>query len=292
MSSRVDLHVHTTASDGQCTPEEVVAMARTLGLRAIAITDHESTQGVGPAERAARGTGLAVVPGVEISTESALGEVHILGYFVEPESHDLEARLREIREARVLRARRMVERLAALGMPLNWERVRQLAAGESVGRPHIARALLEQGYVASTEQAFALYIGTGGPAYVSRLKVTPAEAIALIRSARGVPVLAHPLQVTELVPALARAGLKGLEASYTGYSAEEVRFLEDTARRHGLIATGGSDFHGPDVGCGELGAATAPYDVVEQLRCQRPGGNGGQARKADQAIMKGQLPTD
>ncbi len=245
-------------------------MARARGLRAIAITDHESTQGVRPAAAAARGTELGVVPGVEISTESALGEVHILGYFVEPESAGLEAKLREIREARVLRARRMVERLAALGMPLSWERVRELAAGESVGRPHIARALLEQGYVTSTEQAFALYIGSRGPAYVSRLKVTPAEAITLIRNARGVPVLAHPLQVTEIVPALAKAGIEGLEASYTGYSPEEVRYLEDIARRHGLIATGGSDFHGPDLVCGELGAATVPYDVVEELRRRRP----------------------
>jgi predicted metal-dependent phosphoesterase TrpH len=253
-------------------------MARALGLRAIAITDHDTTSGVAPAQRAARGTGIEVVAGVEVSTESDLGEVHILGYFVEPESGALEARLREVRRARIERARRMVERLAALGMPLRWERVRELAAGESIGRPHIAQALLEQGYVASIDEAFDLYIGSGGPAYVSRLKVTPAEAIELIQGAHGVPVVAHPLQITDLVPALARAGLQGLEASYTGYSAAEVRFLEDLARRYDLVATGGSDFHGPGVVCDQLGAAATNYATVERLRLRRPRGAESQAR--------------
>ncbi len=245
-------------------------MARTLGLRAIAISDHESTRGVEPAERAARGTEVTVVPGVEVSTESSQGEVHVLGYFVEPGSGGLEARLREIREARLERARRMLSRLAAIGLPVSWKRVRELAAGDSVGRPHIARAMVEQGYVESPEKAFALYIGSGGPAYVPRLKVTPEEAIALIHGAHGVAVLAHPLQVTDIVPALVKAGLQGLEASYTGYSPEEVRFLEDLARRYNLIPTGGSDFHGPDLVCGQLGAATTFFETVERLRQRRP----------------------
>ncbi len=270
MSSRADLHVHTTASDGQLEPEEVVAMAQSLGLCAIAITDHESTSGVAPALQAAAGTGLTVVPGVEISTESALGEVHMLGYFVEPGTAALEARLQEIREARVRRAQGMVEKLADLGMPLRWEHVRELAGGESVGRPHIARAMVEQGYVSSTDEAFALYIGSGGPAYVSRLKVAPEEAMDLIQGAGGVPVLAHPLQATDLVPALVKAGLQGLEASYTGYSPEEVRFLEGLCRRYGLVATGGSDFHGPDLVCGVMGQATTAFETVAQLRNRRP----------------------
>ena len=255
-------------------------MARALGLRAIAITDHDSTLGIPPAEKAARGTGLEVVPGVEISAESAVGEVHILGYFVKPEADGMEAKLRQVREARLERARRIVARLAALGIPVDWERVRELAAGESVGRPHVARAMVERGYVSSTDEAFALYLASGRPAYVPRLKVTPPEAIAWIRSARGVPVLAHPLQATDLVPALRKAGLEGLEASYTGYSPEEVRYLTDLAARYGLVATGGSDFHGPDMACGELGAATTPYATVEELRRRRPtGGQGsGQAR--------------
>mgnify|MGYP003882781277 CR=1 FL=1 len=246
-------------------------MARTIGLRAIAITDHETTLGVHPAQRAARGTGLIVVSGVEISTESTLGEVHILGYFVEPNGNGLEARLRQLREGRIERAQRMLAKLAALGMPLNWERVRELAAGESVGRPHIARAMLEQGYVSSIDEAFALYLGSQAPAYVARMRVTPAEAIRLIRQAKGVPVLAHPLHVNGLVPSLVKLGLQGLETSYTGYSPEEVHYLEEIARQHGLVPTGGSDFHGTDVTCGELGGATTPFATVELLRRRRPG---------------------
>ena len=269
MSSRADLHVHTTASDGQCTPEQVAGMARTLGLRAIAITDHETTRGVEPARQAAAGTDLCVVPGVEISAESAQGEIHILGYFVESGPNGLEERLRELREARVARARRIVDRLATLGLPLSWERVRDLAAGDSVGRPHIARAMVERGYVETVEEAFVLYLGAHAPAYVSRLRVAPTEAIRLIQEAHGVPVLAHPLQVTAIVPSLVRAGLQGLETVYPGYSAQEVAYLEDIARQFDLVQTGGSDFHGPEITGGDLGSATVPFQAVAALESRR-----------------------
>lgn len=269
MKLRADLHIHTTASDGQCTPEQIVEMARTLGLRAIAITDHETTLGVQPAQRAAEGSELCVVPGVEISTEARLGELHMLGYLIEP-GGELEDRLRKLREGRLQRARRMVDRLAALGMPLSWERVRELAVGDSVGRPHIARALVEQGYVAHVEEAFSLYIGSGRPAYVPRRRVTPVEAMRMICSARGVPVLAHPLYAVGAIPELAKAGLQGLETHYPGYTDEEVRLLSQIARRHGLVETGGSDFHGPDVSSIELAAATIPYEAVRELLRRRP----------------------
>ncbi len=272
MSSQADLHVHTTASDGQCTPQEVVAMARAIGLRAIAITDHETTLGVRPAQEAARGSGLTVVPGVEISTESSLGEVHVLGYFIELDGQGLEDRLRDLREGRLQRAQRMLAKLAAIGLPLSWDRVRELAAGESVGRPHVARAMLEKGYVSTIDEAFALYIGPQGPAYVERMRVTPPEAIGMVRRAHGVPVLAHPLQVVGLVPSLVKAGLQGLETSYTGYSVEEVQYLEAIARQHGLTSTGGSDFHGEGVTCGVLGGATVPFEVVDELRRRRSKG--------------------
>ncbi|MGQ9684366.1 MAG: PHP domain-containing protein [Anaerolineae bacterium] len=265
MTGRADLHVHTTASDGQFSPEQVVEMARNCHLRAIAITDHETTLGNRPAQRAAEGSRLTVVAGVEISTESSLGELHILGYLIDPEADGLEARLAELREGRLQRARRMLARLAEVGLPLDWEHVRQLAGGESVGRPHVARAMVERGYVANTDEAFALYIGHGGPAYVPRLRVLPAEAIAMIRRAHGVPVLAHPLQVYPVVPELVRAGLQGMETSYPGYSIEEVSFLEQIARRHGLVCTGGSDFHGPAVSAVELGSATVPFSTVAAL---------------------------
>ncbi len=275
MNSRADLHIHTTASDGQCTPEQVVEMARALGLRAIAITDHETTVGAQPAQRAAEGTGLTVIPGVEISTETSLGELHMLGYYIEPRD-GLEAKLHELREGRVLRAQRMVQRLAALGMRLEWEHVRELAAGESVGRPHIARALVERGYVENTDQAFALYIGSGGPAYVPRLRVTPLESIKMIRQAGGVPVVAHPLYVAAIVPELVKAGLQGLEASYPGYSEEDMLYLRQMAEKYGLAQTGGSDFHGPDVSPIEMGAATAPAEVVGELLARRPAGRASQ----------------
>jgi 3',5'-nucleoside bisphosphate phosphatase len=269
MTWRADLHIHTTASDGQFTPEHVVAMARTLGLRAIAITDHETTLGVAPAQRAAAGTDLLVVSGVEISVESPQGEIHILGYLIEPNGHDLEKRLGELREGRLARAHRMLNKLANLGMPLSWERLKQLAAGDSVGRPHVARAMLEKGYVTSIDEAFNLYIGTGAPAYVERLRVAPSEAIALIRNAGGVPVLAHPLQVNSAVPALVQAGLQGLETCYTGYSPDEVQFLDALAHQYGLLTTGGSDFHGPNTAGGALGEATAPFETIAALYARR-----------------------
>jgi len=244
-------------------------MARTLGLCAIAITDHETTLGAWPAIRAATGTGVVVVPGVEISTESSQGEIHILGYFVEPNGQGMEERLAELRDARVGRARRMLAKLAALGMPLSWERVRELAAGDSIGRPHIARAMVERGYVSSIEEAFALYIGSQGPAYVDRLRVPPTDAISLIRGAHGVPVFAHPLQATAILPSLVDAGLQGLEVYYPGYSPEEVHFLEDLADRYGLVRTGGSDYHGPRIAGGTLGEATAPFAAVAELRARK-----------------------
>ncbi len=274
MNLRADLHVHTTASDGQRTPEQVVEMARTLGLRAIAITDHETTLGAWPAQRAAEGTELTVVPGVEISVESPQGEIHILGYFLQPEGNGLEAKLRELREGRLERAQKMVRKLAALGMPLDWERVRELAAGESVGRPHVARALVERGYVSSTDEAFSLYIGSGGPAYVARMRISPADTIAMIRQAGGVPVFAHPLHVAGMVSELVKVGLQGMETYYPGYSEEETRYLAVMAQKYGLVRTGGSDFHGPDVTGIELGAATAPFAAVQELLRRRPGGNG------------------
>lgn len=193
----------------------------------------------------------------------------MLGYFLEPSGNGLEERLRKLREGRVERARRMLDKLAALGLPLEWERVRQLAAGESVGRPHVARAMVEKGYVSSMDEAFALYIGSNGPAYVARLRVTPAEAIAMIRHAHGVPVLAHPLRVSDIAAPLKKVGLQGLEATYPGYTPEEVRYLQQAARQNGLVATGGSDFHGADVMAVELGAATVPFETVEELRQRR-----------------------
>ena len=274
MIGQVDLHLHSTASDGQYTPAELVQLATQKNLRAIALTDHDTTDGVGEALRAAHGTGLLVIPGVEISTDvPGEYEVHILGYGVDHghgpcgSKHPMQERLRVMRGSRLDRARKMWERLGQLGRPVSWERVLALAGGGSVGRPHIAQALVEAGHAESVQDAFQRYVGLGAAAYIPRPKLSPEQAVQLILSAGGVPVLAHPIKVIEYIPALVRSGLAGLEVYYNRYSEVEQQFLAGLAHKHNLILTGGSDFHGPQVldtvGIGEV---SVPWSVVEQLQ--------------------------
>ncbi|MBM4465547.1 MAG: PHP domain-containing protein [Chloroflexi bacterium] len=267
MISRVDLHLHSTASDGQFSPSELVAMALERNLLAIAITDHDTTEGVDEALEAARGTGLEVIPGVEISCDVPHEEVHLLGYYLDHHHPALRGKLRAMRDARLRRARGMVAKLSALGLPLQWEAVAELAGDGSVGRPHIAQAMVKMGYAASTDEAFDLYIGRNGPAYVERYKLRPADAVSLLKEVQGLPVLAHPLKVTHFLPSLMERGLVGLEVYYNGYSAEDIRGLADLARKYDLIPTGGSDFHGPDVlDTVEMGGIMVPVESVERLR--------------------------
>jgi hypothetical protein len=282
MSGRIDLHIHTTASDGQLSPAEVVHAALEIGLTAIAITDHDTTEGIAEALAAARGTSLDVIPGVEISADVPGSEVHILGYYLEYRHPDLCRKLALSRDSRLDRAQRMVAKLTRMGVPLDWDRVKQMAGDGAVGRPHIARALLEQGHVSSTDEAFARYIGRNGPAYADRHKMSPGEAVQTILAAGGLPVLAHPLRATSLIPELTRVGLAGLEVYYAGYGSDEVDFLLGLARKHGLAATGGSDFHGPDVlSANQLGGTFVPQELLEDLRAchqQRLPGLGEQER--------------
>ncbi|MFC2066375.1 PHP domain-containing protein [Chloroflexota bacterium] len=268
--SKVDLHVHSTASDGRFSPEEVVNKAAALGLTFMALTDHDTIDGIIPAMLAARAfPQLRVIPGVEISTDTPNGEVHVLGYFIDYTDEELKATLGRFRNSRQGRAQGMIAKLGSLGIHIDWQRVQEIAGAGSIGRPHIAQAMLEKGYIASLQEAFAKYIGHGGPAYVEREKVTPVEAVEMIVQSDGLPVMAHPFTVISpeaMIIELKAAGLVGIEAYYGGYTDDEIKSLVGMAGRHNLITSGGSDYHGLDEGReAMIGGADVPIESAEQF---------------------------
>lgn len=266
---RADLHLHTNASDGQYSPAELVELARKFDV--IAVTDHDTTDGITAAQQAALRQGAPlVIPGIELSAEDADGDVHVLGYYIDVQNAAFQERLARFRADRWQRGQRIVEKLAALDMPLAWERVVAIANGGAIGRPHIARALLEAGYVESVKDAFNRFIGSAGPAYVARARLSPEESVALIHSAGGVAVLAHPGLLKDyraLLPRLIAVGLDGVEVNHPA-NAETVRQdLRGLAATHRLIMTGGSDFHGPRVKPDvTLGMVAPPDGAVEALK--------------------------
>jgi predicted metal-dependent phosphoesterase TrpH len=266
----VDLHIHSTVSDGKFSPAEIVHKAAKAGLKVMALADHDNVDGIAPALEAAKDfPSLKIIPCVEMSTDISGGEVHMLGYFIDYTHQELLDTLSWMRDSRQKRAQGMIAKLANLGLPVEWERVSEIAGGGSIGRPHIAQALLEKGYITSIKEAFTKYIAWGGPAYVKREKITPAEAVGLILRANGLPVLAHPLTVNDyekLVAGLKETGLCGLEAYYKDYTAEEISGLVSLANKHGLIVTGGSDYHGLDDSTETMiGGVDVPMKSVEQL---------------------------
>ncbi len=268
--SKVDLHIHSTASDGRLSPAEVVRKSAKAGLTVIALADHDTVDGIAPALEAAKTfPWLRVIPGVEISTDVPKGEVHVLGYFIDYTHQELLATLERMRDSRRERAQGMIAKLRNLGLPIKWERVQEIVGSGSVGRPHLAQAMLEKGYIASIKEAFTKYIGWGGLAYVEREKMSPGEAAKLILQANGLPVLAHPLTINDpeaMVIELKASGLAGIEAYYDGYTAEEINRLVSLAERHGLIITGGSDYHGLDASTETMiGGAEVPIESAEQL---------------------------
>jgi predicted metal-dependent phosphoesterase TrpH len=271
--SGIDLHVHSTASDGKFSPRAIVEKAASLGLSFIALADHDTVDGVAPALEAATAfPSLKVIPAVEISTDMPDGEAHILGYFIDFTSAELALSLDRFRNSRQHRARAMIQRLGDLGIDIEWSRVQEIAGEGSIGRPHIAQAMLEKKYVASFKEAFDKYIGHGCPAYVERDKMTPVEAVELIVRSAGLPVLAHPYTVADpvaMVNTLKPAGLVGIEVYYKDYDdAQKARLLE-MAERHKLIATGGTDYHGLDEETEvTLGGVDVPEASVEQLTAQ------------------------
>lgn len=268
--SRVDLHIHSSASDGRFSPAEIIRKSAEAGLTVIALADHDNIDSIAPALEAARDfPQLKVIPGVEISVDVPEGEVHMLGYFIDYTDQELLANLERMGNSRQKRAQGMIAKLANLGLTIEWERVREIAGKGSVGRPHIAQALLEKGYISSIKEAFTKYIGWGGPAYVEREKMSPAEAVELILRAKGLPVLAHPLTFNDpetLIIRLKKSGLVGLEAYYKNYTREEINRLVSLAEKYGLIATGGSDYHGLDDSDEVMiGGNDVPDESAEQL---------------------------
>ena len=269
MVAKVDLHIHSTESDGKLSPAEVVYKSVERGVTIIALADHDSVAGVVPALVAAKAfPGLKIIPGVEISTDVPGGEVHILGYFIDYADPKLLATLERMRNSRRERARRMVVKLGDLDVHINWARVQEIAGSGSIGRPHLAQAMLEKGYIASLKEAFDRYISRNGSAYVEREKMTPPEAVELVLQANGLPVLAHPLTISDLetvVVELKAAGLVGLEAYYSDYTVDEINRLVKLVDRHRLIATGGSDYHGLETSGTMIGGADVPLESAEQL---------------------------
>jgi len=273
MGSRVDLHLHSNASDGVYAPLELVERAADSGLEVISLTDHDTIDGLEEAEEAAKARGLDFIPGVEINTDSEKGEIHILGYFIDHTRRDLRDTLEILRHARLQRAQKMVARLGERNIHIDFGRVKAIAGSGSIGRPHLAHALVEAGYASSVSQAMRQFLGRHSPVYVKRAKFSPYQAIELIDSVSGIPVLAHPGQaadIEEWLPGLIKSGLVGLEAYYGNYPRQQIADLVGLAEHYGLIVTGGSDFHGVwTETSAPLGSVEVPYECVEALKSKR-----------------------
>jgi 3',5'-nucleoside bisphosphate phosphatase len=275
---RVDLHAHTTASDGTDPPARLVAAARAAGLDVVAVTDHDTTAGWAEAA-AALPAGLTLVPGAELSCvgpgpDGHPTSLHLLAYLFDPDHPGLAAERRRLRQSRLDRGRRIVERMTAAGLPVTWERVRTLADGGSVGRPHIARALVEAGTVGSVQEAFERYLHTGSPFYVRKEDMDALTAVRLVREAGGVPVFAHPLARSrgrvvgdDLIAAMAEAGLAGLEVDHPDHTEPDRAHLRGLAGDLGLLTTGSSDYHGRNKTLA-LGTCTTDPATYEALVAQ------------------------
>ena len=273
--SRIDLHVHTTASDGTCLPAEAVELAARQGLTAIAVTDHDTVLGYNEARAAGERLGIEVIPGIEISTKYDRA-VHILGYYIDPESKSLEPVLNWIVEDRDKRNRKMAEMMAADGLPVSYEMMHE-RYGAVIGRPHFAEMLVELGLAGSVQDAFDRFVEKGQKYYQPRTILPIDQAVEIIVKAGGVPVLAHPFQyrmddalLRELIEHCMGFGLRGIECRYTGYDEEMVAYLEALAAEYGLIRTGGSDFHGtnkPHIALGRgLGKLSVPDEYLLELK--------------------------
>ena len=279
----VDLHLHTTASDGTLTPTQLVHLCAARGLRVICISDHDTTNGLPEALQAAAAyPELAIIPGIELSTDIPGSEIHILGYFVDHYDEHLQSILNDFRDGRRSRGRQMVENLNAMGVAISWERVQEIAGDASIGRPHIAQALVEGGYVQYPKDAFDKYIGRNGPAYADRVKLTPADAVRMLLDRGALPVMAHPTysasksdrgavdSLPGILADLTAAGLVGMEVYYGDYTPEQVEWLRGLADDFGLIPCGGSDYHASgNPGEPQPGSVGPPMSSVDALKALR-----------------------
>ncbi|MHC4871034.1 MAG: PHP domain-containing protein [Planctomycetota bacterium] len=264
---KVDLHTHTNFSDGILTPEELVEEAIWKGLSAIGITDHDSLAGIERAQNAGEKSGIEVIPGVELSCELEGVEVHILGYLMN-KSEVVTNCLKTLCADRQDRMKKMVEKAQSSGLDIKYEEVIAQANGDSVGRPHLARVMVEKGYVKNISSAFANYIGDDKAMYVAKRRLNAFDAIGLIREAEGISVLAHPgvNNLVEFIPLFAKNGIQGLEVFYSAHSPEIENIMLKMAQEYNLIATGGSDYHGDPKNDRELGYPSISYKYLEQMR--------------------------
>ncbi len=277
----VDLHLHTTASDGVMSPSEIVRYAKAKGLQAIAITDHDTIGGLEEGLSEGKKIDFEVIPGIEVSAEYSPGSMHLLGFFLDIHHSLLNERLRYLQKARAERNPKIVERLNHLGIQLTYEEVLKASGGGQVGRPHFAQVLLEKNYVRTFQEAFDRFLKKGAPAYVDKLRFTTKEALHFINEAKGVAVLAHPntlnmngySELESLLLRLIKEGLKGIEVYYPEHSPLEVARYKTLAERYGLLITGGTDYHGIeknglDMGVGR-GEMKLSYVMVEELKAAR-----------------------
>ncbi len=263
-----DLHIHTNESDSTFSPEEVVKYAAKLNLSAISITDHDSVDAISIVKQYAEKYNIEVIPGVELSTDASGDEVHILGYYVDYTDKWFLDKLKIFKDARVKRAKHIIEKLNELGFLISFEDIYNISGEGAIGRMHIARAMLEKKYVSTIQEAFYRFLGKGKKAYVKKYKMTPSEAINIIKKANGISVLAHPqiMNNDSLILEMIKDGLDGIEVYHSDHTSDGIKKYLQIAKKNNLLVTGGSDCHGIGKGRILMGTVQIPYDLVEKIK--------------------------